>query len=268
MLSNVYLKTLRDMRRPLFWWVLGMFLFTFYFVTIYPSMQESSADIQSYVDNLPESFKAMFGVDVLDISTLEGFLTMELLSMFYPIMILAFAVSYGAGLLGGEEESGTLEILLATPIPRWRVLLAKFSALITFTLVVLLATWLGIMAGIAYTGLKDVDAVNILYGVLNMAPLGLFFAAVAYFLTGVRGGKGTALGVTLALAAGTYLVHTLSDVASIPEWLQKLSPWYYYDGVHVLRDGVDLFNVGLLLGLAALLVGGAMWFFGRRDAGV
>jgi len=231
-------------------------------------MQESSADMLSYIDNLPESFRAMFGTDVLDISTLEGFLTMEFLSMFYPIMILAFAVSYGAGLLGGEEENGTLEILLATPIPRWRVLLAKFSALVTFTLIVLLATWLGIVAGVVYTGLEDVDTVNILYGVLNMAPLGLFFAAVAYFLTGVRGGKGAALGVTLALAAATYLVNALSEVASIPEWLQKLSPWYYYDGVHVLRDGVDLFNVGLLLGLTALLVGGAMWFFGRRDAGV
>lgn len=124
-----------------------MFLFTLYFVTIYPSVQESSADMQSYIDNLPDSFKAMFGGDVVDLSTLEGFITMELLSMFYPIMILAFAVTYGAGLLGGEEESGTLEILLATPTPRWRVLLSKFAALVTFTLIVLLATWLGIVAG-------------------------------------------------------------------------------------------------------------------------
>lgn len=268
MLSNVYLKTLRDMRRPLFWWVLGMFLFTLYFVTIFPSMQESSADMQSYIENLPESFRAMFGTDVLDIGTLEGFLTMELLSLFYPVMILAFAVTYGAGLLGGEEESGTLEILLATPTPRWRVLLSKFAALVSFTLIVLLATWLGVIAGGIAVNIEKMDAWNILAGIFNMAPLALFFAALAFFLTGLRGGKGAALGVTLALAAATYLVHTLGEVASIPDWLQRLSPWYYYDGVHALSQGVDPLNVALLLGLSIALVAGGVLAFERRDAGV
>lgn len=268
MLSNVYLKTLRDMRRPLFWWVAGLFIFTLYFVTLYPSIEEASADMQSYIDSLPDSFKAMFGGDVVDLSTLEGFITMELLSMFYPIMILAFAVTYGAGLLGGEEESGTLEILLATPTPRWRVLLSKFAALVTFTLIVLLATWLGIVAGGIVADIEEMDVWNIFAGVFNMAPLALFFAALAFCLTGVRGGKGAALGVTLALAAATYLVHTLSEVASIPEWMQKLSPWYYYDGVHALSQGVDPVNVALLLGLSIALVAGGVLAFERRDVGV
>ncbi len=267
MLSNVYLKTLRDMRRPLFWWVAGLFLFTLYFVTLYPSIEEASADMQSYIDSLPDSFKAMFGGNALDLSTFEGFLTMELLSMFYPIMILAFAVSYGAGLIGSEEESGTLEILLATPLPRWRVMLSKFGALITFTLIVLLAVWLGIAGGVLAVDIET-DLGNLLAGVMNMAPLALVFAALAFCLTGLRGSRGTALGLTLAVAAITYLVHTLSEVTNVPAWMQKLSPWYWYNGVYALSEGVDPLNVALLLGVTLLLVALGMWGFERRDLGV
>jgi len=72
MLSNVYLKTLRDMRRPLFWWVLGMFLFTLYFVTIYPSIQESGTDMQDYINSLPDSFKAMFGGGYINLSSTKS----------------------------------------------------------------------------------------------------------------------------------------------------------------------------------------------------
>src|SRR5690606_3901240 len=118
MLSNIYLKTLRDMRRSMFWWVTGMFVFTIFFMSIFASIRESSADVHSYIDSLPEGLRAMFATDRLDFGTLEGFITMELLSFFYPFLVLAFAVTYGAGLLGGEEESGTLEILLSMPVPR------------------------------------------------------------------------------------------------------------------------------------------------------
>ena len=268
MLSNIYLKTLRDMRRSMFWWVTGMFVFTIFFMSIFPSIQESSADVQSYIDSFPEGLRATFATDRLDFGTLEGFITMELLSFFYPFLVLAFAVTYGAGLLGGEEESGTLEILLSMPVPRWRVMVAKFAALVTFLLIVLLATWLGLVVGILLIDIEDADIVNLLGGILNMVPMTLFFAAVAYCMTGVRGGKGTALGVALAIAAATYLMNTLSAMADLPDWMQTLSPWYYYDGLNVLIDGIDPFNVALLLGLALLLVAIGIFAFERRDAGV
>lgn len=147
-------------------------------------------------------------------------------------------------------------------------MLSKFAALVTFTVIVLLATWLGILAGAVVADIEDVDAANLFVGVFNMAPLALFFAALAYMLTGVIGGRGTALGVTLALAAATYLMSTLSQLATLPGWMETLSPWYYYDGVNVLRDGVDPLNVVLLLGLAALFVVIGILGFERRDVGV
>lgn len=266
MLSNVFLKTLYDMRRPLMWWVLGVFLLSLWYMTFYPTFQESGSDFQEMMDNLPASMKALIGGEV-DFTTLEGFLAVEAFSFMYPILLLAFGVSYGSGLIGGEEESGTLEMLLATPISRWRVMLDKFLALVVFTLVVLLAIFLGFVAGGLVAGIEGMDVGNLFRGTFNMLPLALFFTALTMFLTGIRGGRGLALGVVLGLATVTYFIHSMATVADIPAWLQQLSPWYYYNGTEVIKEGANVGHVALLLGLTVALIAGGMWGFQRRDIG-
>jgi ABC-2 type transport system permease protein len=255
------------MRRGLIWWSIAMFAFSLYMMTFFPSVQKGADDMQEYIDNLPDSFKAMMGGEV-DISTVEGFLSMEVFSFFYPFMILAFAVTYGAGMIGGEEDSGTLDLLLATPVPRWRIVLEKFAALVVFTLIVLAMIFLGFAAGAALVDIGETNWVRILEGVINFAPFALFFAALTLAVTGIKGGRGLALGVVLGVAALTYLISTMGEVSDVPEALMKLSPWHYYNGVNVMRDGLNYGNMGLLLGLTVLLVGAAMWGFERRDVGV
>lgn len=267
MLSNVFSKTLRDMRVALFWWIVGMFLMTLYVVALYPSIQESGSNVQDYFNTMPEAFKAMFG-GVPDLSKPEGFLSMELFSFFYPLMVLAWTVTYGAGLIGGEEDNRTLDLLLSTPVARWRVVLEKFVALVVFSLIVFLATYLGVVAGAVIADVQGLDMGDVLIGTLNMAPLGLFFGALALCLTGLKSGRGLALGATLGFVAVSYLVDIMAEVSNIPDWLRRLSPWYYYNGDRVLFDGVNAGHALLLLGLTVVLVGLAMWGFERRDVGV
>ncbi|MBN1200578.1 MAG: ABC transporter permease subunit [Anaerolineae bacterium] len=269
MFRNIFFKTLRDMRVSLFWWTLGMGLMSLYMMTFYPTIQESSAELQEYVDNLPDSMMALFGgQDTIDVSSIEGFLSMELFSFFYPFMTVVFAVMYGAGFIGREEEDGTLDVLLCTPIPRWRVILDKFAALVVFTLGVLAATYAGLIIGGVAVGIDDWDPGILLVGTLNMLPITLFFGALALCLTGIKGGRGLGLGVGFGFAAGSYLIFSLGELADIPRWLQQLSPWYYYRGIDVLYDGMQAGNVALLLGLTAVLVALGIWGFERRDVGV
>jgi ABC-2 type transport system permease protein len=267
MVRNVFLKTLRDMRIALFWWSLAMFLFSLYYMSFYPSMAKDTENLQDMMDNMPDSFKAMMGGEV-DLSTPEGFLSLEAFSFFYPILFLAFAVIYGAGIIGSEEENSTFDLLLSTPIRRWRVVLEKYAALVTFTLIVLLLSYLGFWFGAIVAGVDDFPESDILFGTLNMFPLIMFFAALALMLTGIRGGRGLALGGVLGLAAITYLVDTMSEVAHVPDVLVKLSPWHYYNGANVLREGFELGNIALLLGLSIVFVAAALWGFERRDVGI
>lgn len=270
MLNNVFLKTLRDMRTALMWWMIGMFVFSLYYMAMYPTFENNNADMQEMMDNMPQGVKALFGMEDIDMTSVEGFIAMEAYGFFFPLMLLAFAVPYGAGLIGSEEDNTTFDLLLAVPKPRWQIVLEKAAALLLFTLLVaVVAVALGFTVGALLGGVDDYPLGKVVLGAFNMVPLILFFASLALCLTGLRRGRGLALGGVLGIAAATYLIDSIAQVIDdIPSWMQYLSPWYYYGGRTVMQDGMNVGYVALLLGLSALLVALGLWGFERRDVGV
>ncbi len=266
MLRNVFLKTLRDVRGALAWWAGGLGLMCLWFVTFFPAIS-GAAGLQEYMESLPESFLAMFGVsETTLITTLAGFLTVELMSAWLPGLTIAFGVSIGGGLLSREEDEGSLDLLLANPVPRWRVALEKFAALIAFTVIVALACWVGLLLGIAVINVEAGD-VHLLDGMLSLTALTLFFAALTYCLTCLKRGRGLAIGVGAGLAVVTFFTNSLADLANLPEWSRRFSPWYYYGGDVILAEGIKWEHFGLLIGLTVLLVALGVWGFSQRDLG-
>lgn len=264
MLQNVYLKTLRDVRRPLLWWGAGLGLLCLWMVTLFPSIAAASGWAE-LLDNMPDSMRLLIG-DATSLDTMEGYLSIELFSFFLPALTIAFALSFGGSFISRQEESGALDLLLSNPVPRWRVFLSKLGALVTFTVLVLAACYAGMLLGGVMIDL-DMNAGRLLEGMLAMLAITLFFGVLALGLTGVRGSQGLAVGVTAALAAGTYFLDTLQPITDLPAWMQKLSPWYYYAGDTVLMDGLNWGYFGLLMGLAALFALAGMLVFQRRDLG-
>ena len=128
MLSNVFLKTLRDQRWPTFWFGLALVAIGLYTIMFYPLIAEATGLLE-FIENLPEELTAMFG-GALDYSTAEGFLSGELFSFTGPLVVIAYAVFRGATVVAGEEEARTLDQLLANPVPRWRILIEKGAAII------------------------------------------------------------------------------------------------------------------------------------------
>jgi ABC-2 type transport system permease protein len=263
MLKSVFLKTMRDMLIPLAAWAGGMLVLCLWILTLMPSVED--AGLMEYMANLPESVRMLTG-NVTDISSWQGYISVEMLGFFAPMMLLSFGIAYGGGLIGSEEDGGTLDLLLSNPIPRWRVVLEKFAALVVFTVVVLVANYVGYMLGALSIDL-DIDPVRLLEGTFNLLPITLFFSSLAFCLTCLRRGRGLAIGVSAGLAFVSYLVTALASVGDMPEWSQHLSPWFYYAGTEVLFDGLDWGKAGVLLGLTAALVALGMWGFSQRDLG-
>ena len=264
MLQNVYLKTLRDMRRPLLWWAAGMGLMSLWMVTLFPTVAQATG-FTELLENMPDSLRVLIG-EAASLDTLEGYLSVEMFNFFLPALTIAFAVSFGGGLLSRQEESGALDLLLSNPVPRWRVFLSKLGALVTFTVLVLAACYVGMLIGGVAIDL-DVNAGRLLEGMLAILAITLFFGALALGLTGVKGSQGLAVGVSAGLAVVTYFLYTLQPITDLPGWVRDISPWTYYAGDTVLFDGLNWGYFGLLVGLAALFALVGMLLFERRDLG-
>jgi len=128
LLANVFLKSLRDQRRSLCWWLVGVAALSIFTVLFYPSIADDPA-FDEMLERLPEALsRAMLG-DVKDLTSPEGYLNSQLFVFMIPLVLMVFTVGKGTGGIAGEEEKGTLELLLSYPISRWRLVVDKFLAM-------------------------------------------------------------------------------------------------------------------------------------------
>ncbi len=266
MLTSVFAKNLYDMRRGLIWWSVGLILTNFLIVSIFPSIEESSAALTEYMDNLPPAMVALFG-DIQEFATMEGYLGLELFGFFLPALTLGFGIAYGGGVIGSEEDRGTLDLLLSYPISRRSVLTQKFGAIAVFALLVLVTSTLGLLLGVALVD-ATVDIGNLAAAVLNVGLLTLVFGTLALALTGVGLSRGAASGISAGLAAITFLMNGLAPLAGLPDAIRHITPWYYYDASEVLLTGFVPANAAVLVvAIVTLLVIGLLGFQ-RRDIAV
>jgi ABC-2 type transport system permease protein len=161
----------------------------------------------------------------------------------------------GAASIAGEERRGTLELQLAAPLTRRRLLLETFAAMLTL---------IAVLGGNAAIDL-DLSFESIVAATSGLALTGVFFGALALALGAATGSSGVARGVPAAVAVGGILLNGLGAVVADFAALRYLSPiyWFLGDSPPLLRG----FSTGplVLLGAALVAVGIGAVGFERRD---
>jgi ABC-2 type transport system permease protein len=217
------------------------------------------------IDNLPAGLSEAFGWD--EISSPHGYLGSTVYGILGPVLVIIMAIAFGAKAIAGNEEAGHLELLIAQPVTRTRVLLQRAVALFIATAVGGIAVFVSILAIRGPVEL-DLDVSNIAVTSLNLALLGAVFGTLALLVGGFVGRRGLVIGVSAVIAVGAYLANGLAPQVDGLAWLQNLSPFYWFNGTATLRDGIDLPKTLLLAGVSLLFVAIGAVAFNRRDVGV
>jgi ABC-2 type transport system permease protein len=261
-LRSVYTKTVREGLRGYAWWSAGIAALVLLTVSIYPSIRDND-DLNQAVQDYPDAVKAFFGGN-FDLSTGAGYLSAELFSFMIPLLFLIYAITAGARAIAGEEEAGTLDLLLAQPISRLRLVAEKFAAQATQLAVLGVATFL--VTALA-ARLVDMD-VGI--GRIAAGSVGVYLLALAHGALGLLGGAATgqrtvAYIVAVAVATGGYVLNGLAQLVDSLERWRVLSPFEWYGDP--LREGLSL-QAGLLALVALVAFVAAVPAFQRRDIAV
>jgi ABC-2 type transport system permease protein len=266
MLRNTFLKTLRDRRRSLLWWALGLIAVTAITVGFWPTIEESGEELNRLVEDLPPALRNLAGGDI-DLTSPEGYLNGRVFSFLGPILFLVFGIASGARTVAGEEQAGTLELVLARPVPRWRIVAEKFAALSVATIALGAVLWASLAVGAVPVGL-DIGAGALAGATLMVVLLGLVFGALALLVGSATGRRGLALGITTAVAVATYLIDLYAPISEAVEPFRGLSPFHYYDAALPLRNGVEPAHAVFLGVVTVFLAGFSLVAFERRDVGV
>ena len=264
-LANIALKNIRDRRMAIFWWSFSFFLLSLMMASIFPSLEKSAAELEAYMEALPDAFLKAFGIDAtVGLATPAGFYNAELFSLMVPIMFIIFAVGFGSNAIAGEEEAGTLDLLLSNPLPRWRLVLDKFVAMVLATGIIALAAWLSFVVGILIFDI-DLGIGALAAATANSALLGLTFGMFALAAGCATGRKGLATAVAIAITASSYLFNIMAKIVESLEPYEKLSLFYYHIDTNPLIKGLRLVDVAVPLAVIAVLFVVSVATFERRD---
>lgn len=247
-------------------WSAGLVAASLLYLPIYPSMG-ATGELDAVISSLPPELVSAFGFDA--ISTGAGYAQSTLFGLIGFVLLTIAAVGWGAALIGGEEESGTLELTLAHGVTRTQVALEACLTLAVRLGLVCAVLFVAVLAlnGPSQLGLTTEGAVAGTVALYLLVLLGGFAALTTGALTGSR---------SLSLAAGAgvavlgYAFNALGNQAEATRWLKGLSPYDWAFGPAPLAAGVTQGLAGglaCIVGLCGLLVITSVLGITRRDIG-
>jgi ABC-2 type transport system permease protein len=213
---------------------------------------------------MPPELRALFAAESADISTPAGYLNIELFTFVLPLIVLAVTLAGGGGATAGEEERGTLELLLANPVRRWRIVLEKALGTGLFAAIVCAGVWVG-LAATARLGDIDIALDHVAGTLASVWLLACSFGGLALLIGALTGSRGGAIGIALAVAVVAFFVNALAPLSDVLEPWRPISPYFHYIGYDPLSNGLDPGHAGLLALVTVGFVLAAAFAFERRD---
>lgn len=246
MLRNVFLKSLRDQFKAILAWGLSLASLAYLTMLFYPTIA-SSNQFDELLKQMPQ-LQSFLG-DVASFTTIEGYVTSQLLT-YTPVILSIYVILAYVGSITGEIETGSMDFLLAHPLPRWRVALEKYAAVALALVAICLILGLGMWLGGVTIG-RGPGILTWLGAAFNMVPVTLLYGSVAYMLACALRGRGIPVGVAAGLAIAGFI---LNGLAPLVDALRPHRAWTIY---YLFTSGKP-FSTGINAGYTAILIGGTL----------
>ncbi len=253
--------SLSQQRRALIGWGIGLAAVALIYAAVYPSIKQSAADLDKYMQNLPDAVRSIIGADY---TSPAGYLRAELFALLGPVLLLVYGVGAGGKAIAGEEEARSLDLLLTTPMPRRRVVLDKAITL-ALTLLALSALLFVVVIALGPPFGLDVAIAHVAATCVMFFLLGLAFTWFALAVGCATGRKAWASAVAGGVAVVAYVLNAIAPSVSGLSWARPLSPFRWYLEPDPLVTGIHAQNVLVLAVIAAVCLVVAVWAFRRRD---
>jgi len=257
-LRSIYARNLGVMAVPTFWWALLVAGWAGWMVVIVKQIEAKLSVVYAGSPALQDILKNLSGGNADFNASFLG-------AMFgiLPIFLMAFAITQ-VNRWASDEGDGRLDLVLAAPRSRTRVLLGRFAALTTAVTVIGLAALAATLVASSVSGVA-LNTANVVAATLTLVPMGVLVAAIGFLAAGwLRTAADT--GLVSFLLAAWFFISFVGPELKVPEATLRLSAFYYY-GTPLLH-GVQLANLAILLAVGAVALALGVLRFARKDIAV
>lgn len=252
---------LRQVRRSLIGWTIGLGALVAVTVAFWPAFRGSSG-ISEAIDQLPAGVIEAFGL--AGFGTPAGFLRGNLYEFIVPLLMAVAAVAAANGLTAAEEDAGRLETYLSQPISRQSLFIGRTVALAVWLAVLTASILLIQLISDAAVGLQ-IDATRVVSTVVLCGSLAFLFGTLALAVAGWLARPSVVLGIGIAVAVGGYLIAALLPLSDVLKPWSGLSPWKWALGGDPLVNLAEPWRYAALLLPAVTLAALGVAGFVRRD---
>lgn len=261
---NLVRKTISDRWRGTAIYAGALAAYVLLITAMFPSFQNMTG-VKEMMENYPESMSRFFGIESIDITSFNNFMTVELLGLMFVIIVGAFVFSFARGMVAGELSDGTLELLLAQPIQRWKMLTSKGAVLLAGIVGIVLTTVLSVFAFGAAFGIDVSYSGYLAYLPVATALLISIAGYSILFSTALHKPRWVVM-ASVGVTLGFYMMQFVATSSQSLEKLGYFTIFHYYNPLKVLESGsVPVGDVLLLLAFGAACFGASLWFFQRKD---
>lgn len=288
MSSALFWKVLRDLRWP---WVGAAFLLVLFesfwvkitervTIEVIPAIMKklqqsfSARDLLSIVfEGSGKLFQAILGGEAIDVSKTGDLLSVGYVHPLPTTILMIWALGRGASAIAGELERGTMELLVAQPIPRWKIITSQLMVdLVTIpglACMMLFGTWLGTVL----VPLPNANLGEYWRAVVLAISLTLALSGITYAISSMGRSRWRVIAWTFGLVLAMSFLNLFGQLwDTLGPW-RPLSIFYYYQPQYaILKDqwtlpvgSVQVPVLAVMLGVATLGYGFALWNFSRRD---
>jgi ABC-2 type transport system permease protein len=222
---------------------------------------QSVKTLLKFIDLLPAIVKSALGGQSLQAGNTPGLIVIGYQHPLVLFLYMFFAVGVPTGLLTGEVQKGTMELILSRPVTKTQVYIcAGIPALV------------GMFALVMVMFLGTVVATNI-YDFGEPIPLDMFFrmainggllasavGAVSLLSAALFRGRNTAVGAAVAFLVVNYFVALIAEWWPRTRFLEPFTLFHYVHGQQVVT-GWPIGNIAVLavILLIAAISGGIVW---------
>lgn len=267
MTGAIFLETLRTAWRAALYAAIGLGLFGMYAMFLLPDTAGLSGFVK-LMEAMPREMLQLAGIeDPAIIGTPEGFIGFAFFT-YGAVMVSIYAVFAGLSITANDDDAGVMNMLLALPLPRWRVVIERAAAQAVFAVVIAMVGWGSLAAvGSFNPTAAALDPGTLLQASLAFVPVMLVVMMVTALLGVVIRRRSVAGAAAGAFVAISYLLDTVGGAAGtgLGDALERASIFAYFDGTALASSGLDTAMVVVLTAVALLLTAVTVGLFERRD---
>ncbi len=247
---NIYKRELKFKIKSTLFWFLGILLFTLAGFSKFSIIDTEQADsINVMMDSMPNAIKAIYGINGLDLATLEGYTGVMI--NFIIVILALHGLFLGISHVGIEQKNKTMDFLFVKPTSKRNLLLQKMGAGLTVLLIFnILYSLITLLTIESKGGVGGALGAQMAMGFLLTD---FFFYAVGVFLT-ICSKKKKIGGVGVFIFFLFYLLSVVSRMSEPLSWLEYLTPIQMVSGNNVVAGMNPFLPVGLFLLSVLLLI--------------